>query len=136
MSDHQQSRPERGRSDRKRPSSSTQRNESGARGRPYDARRDKPSGPPEPGAIAQRRLEQGWQARRRRRVHGHRGLDTAGLERCLDRLEERPRACVVHAYVDGYTHEQIATRLGSPLGSVKSWIRRSLLALRECLSTC
>ena len=51
-------------------------------------------------------------------------------------LEERPRACVVHAYVDGYTHEQIATRLGSPLGSVKSWIRRSLLALRECLSTC
>jgi RNA polymerase sigma-70 factor (ECF subfamily) len=65
-----------------------------------------------------------------------RGLDTAGLERCLDRLEERPRACVVHAYVDGYTHEQIATRLGSPLGSVKSWIRRSLLALRECLSTC
>ncbi|XOT97646.1 RsmB/NOP family class I SAM-dependent RNA methyltransferase, partial [Alcaligenes pakistanensis] len=55
MSDHQQSR---GRSDRKRPSSSAQRNESGARGRPYAARRDKPSGPPEPGAIAQRRLEQ------------------------------------------------------------------------------
>ncbi|CAM5436450.1 RsmB/NOP family class I SAM-dependent RNA methyltransferase [Alcaligenes] [Alcaligenes phenolicus] len=55
MSDHQQSR---GRSDRKRPSSSAQRNESGARGRPYAARRDKPSGPPEPGAMAQRRLEQ------------------------------------------------------------------------------
>lgn len=64
-----------------------------------------------------------------------RGLDAAGLERCLDRLEHSPRACVVHAYVDGYTHEQIASRLGAPLGTVKSWIRRSLLALKECLAS-
>jgi RNA polymerase sigma-70 factor (ECF subfamily) len=64
-----------------------------------------------------------------------RSLDAAGLERCLDRLEANPRACVVHAYVDGYTQEQIASRLGAPLGTVKSWLRRSLLALKECLSS-
>lgn len=63
-----------------------------------------------------------------------RGLDAEHLERCLERLEAERRACVVHAFVDGYTHEQIAQRLGAPLGTVKSWIRRSLLALKECLA--
>ncbi len=61
-------------------------------------------------------------------------LDADRLEQCLDRLDAERRACVVHAFVDGYTHEQIALRLKAPLGSVKSWIRRSLLALRECMT--
>lgn len=63
-----------------------------------------------------------------------RGLDTDSLERCLQRLDEARRACVVHAFVDGYTHEQIAARLNTPLGTVKSWIRRSLASLKECLA--
>lgn len=63
-----------------------------------------------------------------------RGLDTESLERCLQRLEENRRACVMHAFVDGYTHEQIASRLNTPVGTVKSWIRRSLASLKECLA--
>lgn len=63
-----------------------------------------------------------------------RALDADSLERCLQRLEAPRRACVVHAFVDGYTHEQIAERLNTPLGTVKSWIRRSLASLKECLS--
>lgn len=63
-----------------------------------------------------------------------RGLDPTSLERCLDQLDAPRRACVLHAFVDGYTHEQIAQQLGTPLGTVKSWIRRSLLALKECLA--
>ena len=55
-------------------------------------------------------------------------------ERCRRFVDEARRACVVHAFVDGYTHEQIAERLNTPLGTVKSWIRRSLVALKECLS--
>ncbi|MEO8299973.1 MAG: sigma-70 family RNA polymerase sigma factor [Burkholderiales bacterium] len=63
-----------------------------------------------------------------------RGLDTDSLERCLQRLDEARRACVMHAFVDGYTHEQIAERLRTPLGTVKSWIRRSLASLKECMA--
>jgi RNA polymerase sigma-70 factor (ECF subfamily) len=63
-----------------------------------------------------------------------RALDTESLERCLQRLDETRRACVVHAFVDGYTHEQIAEKLATPLGTVKSWIRRSLASLKECLA--
>lgn len=65
---------------------------------------------------------------------GPAGLDPGSLERCLERLDAARRACVLHAFVDGYTHEQIAQRLSTPLGTIKSWIRRSLLALRECLA--
>lgn len=56
------------------------------------------------------------------------------FERCLQALEERQRECIVAAFVSGYTHAQIAKRLPAPLGSVKAWIRRGLLALKECLS--
>ena len=60
--------------------------------------------------------------------------DGHALGRCLDTLSPRHRDCVVSAFVEGYTHEQIAARLAAPLGSVKSWIRRGLLSLKECLS--
>ena len=66
--------------------------------------------------------------------HGLAGPDTTALDRCLDALDERKRDCIVSAFVEGYTHEQIATKLSTPVGTVKSWIRRGLLALKECLS--
>lgn len=60
--------------------------------------------------------------------------DADTLSRCLDALEANKRDCIVSAFVEGLTHEQIAARLAAPLGSVKSWIRRGLLSLRECLA--
>ena len=59
--------------------------------------------------------------------------DRAQLERCLSQLEPRRRALISAAFFEGSTYEELATRLQAPLGSVKSWIRRSLLQLRECL---
>ena len=38
------------------------------------------------------------------------------------------------AFVEGLSHSELAAKLCLPLGSVKSWIRRSLLSLRECLA--
>nr|WP_264194055.1 sigma-70 family RNA polymerase sigma factor [Marinomonas algarum] len=60
-------------------------------------------------------------------------LAQASLNRCLDHLEPQRKLCVLHAYVDGYTQDEIATLLDKPLGTVKSWIKRSLNALKECL---
>ncbi|WP_370263683.1 sigma-70 family RNA polymerase sigma factor [Limnobacter sp.] len=60
--------------------------------------------------------------------------DAQKLSACLAKLDDTKRNAIVLAFVDGYTHEQIASKLESPLGSVKSWIRRGLLKLKECLS--
>jgi RNA polymerase sigma-70 factor (ECF subfamily) len=60
--------------------------------------------------------------------------DATALSRCLERLDVSKRTSILLAYVDGYTHQQIAARLNAPLGTVKAWIRRGLLSLRECLA--
>jgi RNA polymerase sigma factor (sigma-70 family) len=57
----------------------------------------------------------------------------ARLKTCLGELEERQAKAVRAAFLDGVTYEQLAERMGVPLGTMKSWIRRSLLKLRACL---
>ena len=57
----------------------------------------------------------------------------ARLGECLDKLDGRRRTLIRVAFFDGATYEELAARGGSPLGSVKSWIRRGLLQLRACL---
>lgn len=52
---------------------------------------------------------------------------------CLEQLEPARRNCILHAYVDGFSHSEIAQKIGAPLGTVKAWIKRSLVALRECM---
>jgi RNA polymerase sigma-70 factor (ECF subfamily) len=55
------------------------------------------------------------------------------LDGCLDELEPQRRTLIRAAFFDGCTYEELARRGGSPLGSVKSWIRRGLQQLRTCL---
>jgi RNA polymerase sigma-70 factor (ECF subfamily) len=52
---------------------------------------------------------------------------------CLERLSAPQRQSVALAFYDGLTHAEIAQHLREPLGTVKAWLRRSLLALRDCL---
>ena len=54
--------------------------------------------------------------------------------RCLEQLDPTRRTCILHAYVDGFSHSEIARKLDTPLGTVKAWIKRSLVALRECMA--
>lgn len=59
--------------------------------------------------------------------------DGAALRHCLGELDETKRTCILLAYIDGYSQSQIADRLKVPLNTAKTWIRRGLLSLRECL---
>lgn len=59
--------------------------------------------------------------------------ETRRLYGCLDELEEPHRNAVRGAFLDGFTYEALAQRADVPLGTMKSWIRRSLLKLRACL---
>lgn len=62
-------------------------------------------------------------------------LDQKSLLRsCLSSLDETKRNGILMAYVGGYTHGEIAGRLRIPLGTAKSWVRRSLAILRDCMS--
>lgn len=54
---------------------------------------------------------------------------------CLGRLNQEQQRCISLAYVEGYSQDQIATTLGSPLGTVKSWMRRGLASLKRCLES-
>ncbi|MBC3257399.1 sigma-70 family RNA polymerase sigma factor [Pseudomonas paralactis] len=56
------------------------------------------------------------------------------IHTCLAHLDPARRRCILHAYVDGYSHSEIAEKLGTPLGTIKAWIKRSLAALRECMA--
>lgn len=64
-----------------------------------------------------------------------RDRDARRLHGCLERLVARQRECVELAYFEGLSHSQLAERLSVPIGSVKTWIRRGLLVLRECLGS-
>ncbi|HEY3786546.1 MAG TPA: sigma-70 family RNA polymerase sigma factor [Steroidobacteraceae bacterium] len=60
---------------------------------------------------------------------------SALLERCLQLLTEHQRRCLELAFVGGSSHEDISRLTGNPLGTVKSWIRRGLRSLRQCLES-
>lgn len=61
------------------------------------------------------------------------GVNDQHLNVCLDRLQDKARESVVKAYCEGYTHEELSASMGTPIGTVKSWIRRSIKRLKECL---
>lgn len=55
------------------------------------------------------------------------------LSACLQELDDERRAAVVLAYRDGWSREELATRYDRPVATMKTWLRRSLMSLRQCL---
>jgi len=59
--------------------------------------------------------------------------ENEALRRCLSELDERTSSAIRTAFFEGVTYEALAERIGAPLGTVKSWIRRGLARLKGCL---
>jgi RNA polymerase sigma factor (sigma-70 family) len=56
------------------------------------------------------------------------------LHECLKKIDAKPREVLVQAYFKDLSHGELANQLSLPLGTVKTWIRRSLEQLRVCLA--
>jgi RNA polymerase sigma-70 factor, ECF subfamily len=59
--------------------------------------------------------------------------DAQSLARCLKGLEGKQRQAIALAFYDGLSHSELAGHLREPLGTVKTWVRRGLKRLKECL---
>ena len=57
----------------------------------------------------------------------------SGIHRAMTDLKPRDRQLIALAFFKGYTHEEIASQMHMPLGSVKSLIKRAQSKLRSAL---
>jgi len=62
-----------------------------------------------------------------------RASDARVLNHCMDNLSPPQRQSVALAFYDGLSHAEVAQHMKQPLGTVKSWVRRALQALKDCL---
>ncbi len=56
------------------------------------------------------------------------------LKVCLKLLSSMQQRSVMLAYYYGYSREEVSLKLNSPVSTVKSWLRRGLKRLEQCLS--
>jgi len=63
------------------------------------------------------------------------GADAHAVRDCVDRLEGAQKQAIALAFFQGLSHAELALQLRQPLGTVKSWVRRGLERLRQCLES-
>jgi RNA polymerase sigma factor (sigma-70 family) len=56
------------------------------------------------------------------------------LDRCMGSLTSEQKQSLALAFYQGLSHAEVAEHLHQPLGTVKSWVRRALQSLKNCLS--
>jgi len=59
--------------------------------------------------------------------------DALAIRNCLDAIDGPQRQCLALVYYHGLSHSEVAGHIGSPIGSVKVWLRRGLDKLKRCL---
>jgi len=52
---------------------------------------------------------------------------------CIGGLPAERQRLVLLAYYNGWSRERLAAELATPVNTIKTWLRRSLLEIRECL---
>ena len=64
-----------------------------------------------------------------------RASDARALTDCMQDLSAPQRQSLALAFYDGLSHAEVAEKMGQPLGTVKSWVRRALSSLKGCLES-
>lgn len=62
-----------------------------------------------------------------------RSMDASTLRFCLERIREPTRSCVMLAYCEGISREELAERFERPVNTIKTLLHRALAALKTCL---
>ena len=62
-----------------------------------------------------------------------RAADARALHGCVAALSGEQQQSLALAFYQGLSHAEVAAHLEQPLGTVKSWLRRALIALKACL---
>lgn len=63
-----------------------------------------------------------------------RASERAQIDGCLDELDATHANAVRGAYLDGETYQDLADHAGVPINTMRTWLRRSLGKLKDCLS--
>ena len=64
---------------------------------------------------------------------GERMLLRQDLGRCFKLLPRDHAALILDVYMTGLSYQEAAEKTGTPLNTVRTWLRRGLVTLRECL---
>lgn len=60
-------------------------------------------------------------------------IDTSRLRLCLGELDPVQRRCLLEAYYEGYSRDELSVRFGKPVNTIKTWLHRATATLRSCL---
>lgn len=60
--------------------------------------------------------------------------ERAQINACLEELQPDRASAVRGAYLDGDTYAELASRFDVPLNTMRTWLRRSLMSLKDCLT--
>lgn len=60
--------------------------------------------------------------------------DGRRIANCMAELESSQRKAIALSFFDDLSQSEIAQRMGSPVGTVKSWLRRGMQRLKRCLA--
>ncbi|MEO9777436.1 MAG: sigma-70 family RNA polymerase sigma factor [Sedimentitalea sp.] len=60
--------------------------------------------------------------------------DSRRIVGCMDELEADKRSAISGAYLDGKSYKDLSDQFDVPLNTMRTWLRRGIAALRECMS--
>jgi len=62
------------------------------------------------------------------------GSEAKRIVGCMDELPDDRRTAVRECYLGGLSYQDLAEKFDVPLNTMRTWLRRSLASLRECMA--